>query len=102
MQRGNDCAVRERELSFPERLDRNIVAQLGAQLFQVVSYQVGNGDHAPVAGSGRNCDAIDRGGITLSLWRALLALCGGSRDLKRPNARGGPNASSAKTLPNVQ
>src|SRR5260221_1200330 len=98
MQRGNDCAVRERELSFPERLDRNIVAQLGAQLFQVVSYQVGNGDHAPVAVSGRNCDAIDRGGITLGLWLALLALCGGSRDVQSANGRRGANASSGKNL----
>jgi len=44
MQRGNDCAVRERQLPRPKGLYRNIVAQLGAQLFQVVSYQVGDGD----------------------------------------------------------
>ena len=34
MQRGNDCAVREREPTFPKGFNRNIVAQLGAHLFQ--------------------------------------------------------------------
>ena len=37
MQRGNDCAVRERELPFPKGRYRDIVAQLGAQLLEVVS-----------------------------------------------------------------
>jgi hypothetical protein len=32
MQRGNHCAVWERELPFPNGLYRNVVAQLGAQL----------------------------------------------------------------------
>jgi hypothetical protein len=37
MQRGNDCAVRERELPFPKGRYRDIVAQLGVQLLEVIS-----------------------------------------------------------------
>src|SRR5262249_36840087 len=100
MQRGNDCAVRERELPFAKRLYRDIVAQLGAQLFQLASCQVGDGDQAPVTVSGRNCDAIDRGGMTLGPWLALLgALCGGFRDVQRANGESGANAESTKNLP---
>ena len=93
MQRGNDCAVRERELTFPKGLYRNIVAQLGAHLFQFASCQVINGDRAPVTVSGRNCDAIDRRGIALSLWLVLLgALCRGFRDVQNANGDNGANA----------
>src|SRR5262245_33012281 len=100
MQRGNDCAVRERELSFPKGLYRNIVAQLGAHLFQIASCQVVDGDQSPVTVSDWNCDAIDRGGITLSLRLALLgALCRGSRDVKSANDDSDANAQSTKNLP---
>src|SRR5262245_1807647 len=58
MQRGNDCAVRERELPFTKGLYRNVIAQLGAHLFQFASCsrQVVDGDQAQVTVSVRNCD----------------------------------------------
>src|SRR6516164_3183115 len=97
MQRGNDRAVRERERPFAKGLYRNIVAQLGAQLFQVASGQAGDGDQAPVTVSGRNCDAVDRGGMTLGPSLALLgALCRGFRDVQRANGESGANAESSK------
>src|SRR5262245_9079614 len=99
MQRGNDCAVRERERPVAKGLDRNIVAQLGAQLFQVASCQAGDRDQAPVTVSGRNCDAIDRGGMTLSLRLALLALCRGFRDVQSANGDCGANAQSTEKAP---
>jgi hypothetical protein len=37
MQRGNDRAIRERPSPIAEGLDRNIVAQLGAQLPEIAS-----------------------------------------------------------------
>jgi hypothetical protein len=37
MQRGNDRAVRERELPFPKGRYRKIVARLGAQLLKLAS-----------------------------------------------------------------
>jgi hypothetical protein len=40
MQRGNDCAVRERELPFAKGLYRNVIAQLGAQMLEFVSCQL--------------------------------------------------------------
>ena len=50
MERGNDGAVGKRELPFPKGCYRNIVAQLGAQLLELASF-----DQCP-EGSG----AIDR------------------------------------------
>ena len=35
MQRGNDRAIRERQSSIAEGLDRNTVAQFGAQLLEI-------------------------------------------------------------------
>src|SRR5262245_20528508 len=100
MQRGNDCAVREREFPFPKGFYRNIIAQLGAYLFQVISCQVVDGDQSPVTVSGRNCDAIDRVDITLSLRLALLgALCCGFRDVQSANGDSDANAQSTKNLP---
>ncbi len=37
MQRGNDRAIRERQSTIAEGLDRNIVAQLGPQLLEIAS-----------------------------------------------------------------
>ena len=99
MQRGNDCAVREGDRPVAKGLDRNIVAQLGAQLFQVVACQAGDRDQAPVTVSGRNCDAIDRGGMTLGLRLALLALCRGVRNVQSANGDCGANAQSAEKVP---
>ena len=50
--------------------------KLGTHLFQFVPCQVVDGDQVPLAISGRNCDAIDRRGITLSAcgWPSLV-LC---------------------------
>ena len=75
MQRGNDCAVREREYPFPIGLDGYLIAQLGAQLFEVACREAAHGDQLPVAVAGWNCDAVDRGGITQSLRPASLAFC---------------------------
>src|SRR5690348_11106185 len=47
MQCGNDCAIREWELPVAEGLYRNVVAQLGAQLFQVAARQLVERDQAP-------------------------------------------------------
>src|SRR5262249_40979747 len=100
MQRGYHGAVWERELSCPKGLYRNIVTQLGAQLLQVASCQAGDGDQAPVTVSGRNCDAIDRGGSTLSRWLALPgALRRRFRDVQRANGDRGADAQSTKNLP---
>ena len=37
MQRDNDCAIRKRQSPIEEGLDRKIVAQFGAQLFELAS-----------------------------------------------------------------
>src|SRR5437660_6164171 len=100
MQRGNDGTVGERKLLLPKSPNRDIVAQLGAQLLEVASCQVGDRDQSPVTVSGRNCDAVDRGGITLSLWLGLLgALCRGFRDVQSANRDSGANTQSTKGLP---
>src|SRR5215813_6265251 len=69
MQRGNDGAVGERELPCPKGLYRNIVAQLGAHLFQVASCsrQVVDRDQAPVTISARDLDSVDRRGVSVDL-----------------------------------
>src|SRR5262245_47788244 len=67
MQRGNDCAVREGELPVAEGLYRNIVPQLGAQLFQVASCQMVDRDQLPVAISGRDFDAVNRSRLSIGL-----------------------------------
>src|SRR5262249_52876395 len=95
MQCGNDCAIRERELPFTKGLYRNVVAQLGAHLFQFAccSGQVVDGDQAPVTVSVRNCDAVDWGGTTLSPRLAFLGvLCRGFRDVQSANGDSGANA----------
>jgi hypothetical protein len=69
MQRGNDCAVRERELPFPKGRYRNVVAQLGAHLFQVASSQMIDGDQAPVTEPRRNFDSVDWRGLSIGLPR---------------------------------
>src|SRR6516164_1067147 len=99
MQRRNDCAVRERELPLAKGLYRNVVAQLSAQLPEATSCEVADSDQAPVAVSSRNCDAIDRGGITPRLYLALLgALCGGFREVESANEESGANAQSTMSL----
>ena len=72
---GNDCAVREWQRPFPKGFYCNIVAQLGAHLFQFAFCirQVVDGDQPPVAVSVGNYNAIDRGGIG--------TLCRGFRDV---------------------
>src|SRR5262249_37643539 len=76
-------------------LYRNIVAQLRAQLLEFASGQVNHRDQAPVAVSGRNCDAIDRGGMTLGLLGALRRR---RRDVKSPDGDSRASAYSAKGL----
>src|ERR1035437_5485775 len=68
MQRDNDCAVRERKLSFPIGLYRYIVAQLGAQIVEVAFF-VGHGDQLPISVSWGNCDSVDRGGVFIGRSR---------------------------------
>src|SRR5262245_62705550 len=72
MQRGNDCAVRERELAFAKGLYRNVIAQLGAQLLEFVSCQLLDRDQAPVAVTCGNFDTVDRRGVSVG-----LSGCGG-------------------------
>src|SRR5262249_5660428 len=67
MQRGNDGAVRERELPCPKGLYRNTVPQLGAHLFYGASCQVVDGDQAPVTVSGRDFDSVDRRSFSVGL-----------------------------------
>src|SRR6516225_1868819 len=98
MQRGNYGAVREWELPFPKSLYRNIVAQLGAHLFDP-SCQVVDRDQAPVTISGWNRDAIDRRGFALNLWLDLVvALCRGFRYVQHANGGRGANAESTKVF----
>ena len=75
MQCGNDCAIREREFSFAKGFDRNVVAQLGAHLFQAAPGQVIDGDQAPVTVSGRNFNAVNRGGLTIGVSRCRGDVC---------------------------
>jgi hypothetical protein len=101
MERGNDCAVRDRKFPLSKGIYRNVVAQLGAHLFQLVSRQVIDGDQTPLTVSVRNCDAVDRGGITLSLCLALLgALCRGFRDVQSGSDGSGANGYNTKNLSN--
>jgi hypothetical protein len=75
VQRGNDCAVREREASFAKGFYRDVVAELGAHLLHTASRQVVDGDQAPVTVPGRNADSVDRGGLSICLPR-----CAGPND----------------------
>src|SRR5215813_5413579 len=70
---GNDRAVRERKLAFAGGLDRDVVAQDGAQIVEVAFF-MGHGDQPPVAVSGGNFDSEDRGGLLIG-----LSGCGGHR-----------------------
>src|SRR5580704_4032360 len=77
MQRGNDRAIRERPSSIAEGLDRNIVAQFGAQLLEITSTtgqllagQLLDRDQVPVTISLRELDPIDRRGLAARLARA--------------------------------
>src|SRR5262249_34322643 len=95
MQRGNDRAVRERELPFAKRLYRNIVAQLSAQLFDLAScvFEVADGDYAPVAVSGRNRHAVDRRGVARGRWLTCRdILCRGFGDVESANGDDGANS----------
>jgi hypothetical protein len=49
MERGNDCAVREREFPLPKGLYGYFIAQLGAQLFEVACREAAHGDQPSVA-----------------------------------------------------
>jgi hypothetical protein len=63
---GNDCATGERRFSFPVGLDRNVVAQIGAQIVEVAFF-LGHGDQPPVAVSERDFDSEDRGDLSIGL-----------------------------------
>src|SRR5215510_1806189 len=86
--------------SVPSKgLYRNVVAQLSTHLFQFISCQVIDGDQTPITVSGRNCDAVDRRCIALSLRLALLgALCRGFRDVESANGDSGANAECSENL----
>src|ERR1700731_2002102 len=58
---GNDCPVREWNLSFPIGLDSYVVAQNGAQIVEVAFF-VSHGDQPPVAVSRGDIDREDRSG----------------------------------------
>src|SRR6516162_11671782 len=104
MQRSNDCAVWEGDRPFLEGFDRYLIAELGAQLIDLVCHQVVHGDHFPIAVSGRNCDAVDRRGIArvrnrASLWLALFAaLRRGVRSIHRTYRDSGATAQSTKVV----
>src|ERR1700691_1213989 len=69
MQRGNDGAIRERQSPVAESLERNIVAQFGAQLLEFVlcSRQPLDRDQAPVTIPVGDFDAIDRRRVSIGL-----------------------------------
>src|SRR5271166_2844455 len=70
MQRGNDRAIRERQSPIAEGLDRNIVAQLGAQLLESsCSCQLLDRDQAPVTKSLRELDPVDGRSLAVRLSR---------------------------------
>src|SRR5208283_3104328 len=88
MQRGNDRAIRERQSPIAEGLDRNIVAQLGAQLLESsCSCQELDRDQAPVTKSLRELDPVDGRSLTLRLSgdRSGGGDCAGER--ANPNER---------------
>jgi hypothetical protein len=62
VQGGNDCAVRERGLSFAVSFDRDFVAQNGSKTVKVAFF-MGHGDQPPVAVSGGNFGYVDRRGL---------------------------------------
>src|ERR1700722_5172571 len=61
----DDCAVRERDCPLLKGLDRYFVAELSTQLVELVGLELVHRDQLPIAVSGRNRDAVDRGGIAL-------------------------------------
>src|SRR5271166_5071447 len=68
MQRGNDRAIRERQSPITEGLDRNIIAQLGAQLLESSrSGQLLDRDQAPVPKSLRELDPVDGRSLAVRL-----------------------------------
>ena len=70
MNRCNDGAVWERDLSFFNGLDRNVVAELSAQLVGLaLDQEVIHGDQFPIAIPGGNSDSVDRGGLSIALFR---------------------------------
>src|ERR1700680_1948111 len=62
---GNDCTVRERDCPFLKGLHRYFVAELSTQLVELVGLELVHRDQLPIAVSGRNRDAVDRGGVAL-------------------------------------
>src|SRR5271169_13642 len=74
MQRGNYCAIRERQSPIAEGLDRKIVAQFGAQLLelasrtgQLLARQSLDRDQAPVTIPVGDFNSIDRRGVSIGL-----------------------------------
>jgi hypothetical protein len=63
---GNDCGIGDRRFSFPVGLDRNVVAQIGAQIVEVAFF-LGHGDQPAVAVSERDFDSEDRGDLSIGL-----------------------------------
>jgi hypothetical protein len=62
---GDDDAVRELLLPLPIRLDRDIVAENGAQIVEL-AFLVGDGDQPPVAVTREHFDPEDRGGLIIA------------------------------------
>src|SRR5262249_2791046 len=99
VQRGDDRAVRKRDLPFAKRLDRNVVAELSAYLSHCGSGQMVDGEQAPIAISVRNGDAIDRRDSALGLRLGLIGvLRRGCRHVRDANGDKGANAQEADDL----
>src|SRR5580704_17556042 len=72
MKRCNDGTIRERERSLLESLDRDVVAELSAQLLALAGeMELIHGDQLPIAIAGGNFNAIDRGGVSIGLSRRV-------------------------------
>ena len=86
MDRGNDGAVRKRELRVSKGLDRNVIAQLGAHLFDA-SRQVVDGNQAPVTVIRGDFDSVDWRGISVRLSGCGDRGAGGGRQCSNHNQR---------------
>ena len=71
MQSSNDRAIREGKLSFTIGIDRNIVAQDGAQAVEVACF-MGRGNPSPVAVPMRDFGNVRCGGLPIRVtWGRL-------------------------------
>src|SRR5437868_5942754 len=74
---GDDGAIGERTRTVPIGLDRDVIAELDAQIVERCAY-LRKRNHAPVAIPVGKFDAVDRGDVTLSLTKC--------RNIRRQNA----------------